>query len=302
MDFGKLPRVDHVDFRLPPIPKATTQTLARSRGQDVHTAQLLIGAPAWARRDWLGRFYPKKSPSQDLLALYAQRAPAIELNATFYNLPKPETIASWAEQTPATFQFCPKVHQWISHDRGLRGTQGPLTRFFERFAPLGTRLGPFFVQLPPWLGPRNRRDVVEFVRTCPDPTKLMVEFRHEGWFASGSLDEEMALVLEEAGVGTVVTDVAGRRDVCHLRLTNSTLMVRFVGNDHESDAHRVENWMRQVRALTQAGLSRAYFFVHLPDDVNAPELMALASQKARTAGIETPAIPLEAQPSQMSLL
>ena len=299
MDFGKRHNLAGVDFGLPAISQATRTVLGRAGGP----GSVFFGAPAWARRDWIGKLFPKGTPSRQFLALYAQQATAIELNATFYNLPSEDVIAGWAAQTPEQFRFCPKLHQAISHDRGLLGVTAAAGRFCARFAGLGPRLGPFFLQLPPWFDINRRRVLLDFAAGFPKDQRLQVEFRHESWFAAGDLDIDVARGLEDLGVGTVITDVAGRRDVSHGRLTSGTAMVRFVGNQHdETDLPRTDAWVRRLAAWREAGLGEAYFFIHQPDDLEAPELMAAFTARGQAAGLPLTRLELESEKGQLSLL
>lgn len=86
-------------------------------------------------------------------------------------------------------------------------------------------------------------------------------------------------MLRNRGVSAVITDVAGRRDVCHAQLTASTVLVRFVGNSlHPSDYTRVSEWSERLKYWIESGLESAYFFTHEPDNLLAPELAAFAWQ------------------------
>jgi hypothetical protein len=101
-------------------------------------------------------------------------------------------------------------------------------------------------------------------------------------------------VLEAHGMATVITDVAGRRDVCHATLSTPLAFVRFVGEGgHSSDGARSAAWLGRLAEWRAAGLQSAYFFVHQPDDILAPQLLAAVAEQARARGICVPAVPLE---------
>ncbi|KPV52734.1 hypothetical protein SE17_13730, partial [Kouleothrix aurantiaca] len=118
-------------------------------------ANIWIGCAVWAYKDWVGDLFPPGSKSADLLALYSRRLTTVEGNTTFYATPKPEVVQRWAEETPEHFRFCCKLPREISH-AGPLGEQIPTTQaFVERMAPLGARLGPFFLQLPPGYPPHK---------------------------------------------------------------------------------------------------------------------------------------------------
>ncbi|HEX4353712.1 MAG TPA: DUF72 domain-containing protein, partial [Polyangiales bacterium] len=118
--------------------------------------------------------------------------------------------------------------------------------------------------------------------------------RQRDWFQP-SLPDALLALLERKRIATVITDVAGRRDVCHGSLSTPIAFVRFVGEGgHESDEPRMQRWLAQLIDWRAAGLERAYLFVHQPDDIAAPELLSIAAAHARALGIEVPAVPLEA--------
>jgi hypothetical protein len=101
----------------------------------------------------------------------------------------------------------------------------------------------------------------------------------------------------------VITDVSGRRDVSHASLATPTAFVRFVGEGgHETDEPRVAQWMERLQSWQALGLQAAYFFVHQPDDIAAPQLLSIAARHAQALGIDVPSVPLErAAPSQLGL-
>ena len=108
-----------------------------------------LGCAVWAYKDWIGDLFPAGSKAADLLALYSRRLTTVEGNTTFYATPKPEVVRRWAAETPESFRFCFKLPREISHEGPLAAQVETTRAFVERMAPLGGRLGPFFLQLPP---------------------------------------------------------------------------------------------------------------------------------------------------------
>ncbi|MBK8257620.1 MAG: DUF72 domain-containing protein [Polyangiaceae bacterium] len=132
----------------------------------------------------------------------------------------------------------------------------------------------------------------------PGDFDLAVEFRHASWFASGTLSDRAFAVLQKHRAGAVITDVAGRRDVCHAALPVPFVMVRFVGNNlHPTDFPRVDAWIARLVEWRSLGLGRAYFFAHQPDDGFAPETLAHFTTGARAAGVHIPEATIEPPPS-----
>jgi uncharacterized protein YecE (DUF72 family) len=137
--------------------------------------------------------------------------------------------------------------------------------------------------MPPHFGP-DRLEVLEhFLKIFNLP--LAVEVRHEGWFNDEQNFERLFSLLEKYGVPSVITDVAGRRDVCHMRLTNGTALVRFVGNGlHPTDFSRIDDWVERLVQWHVQGLKTVYFFTHEPDNLLAPELAIYLTEKLKSTG------------------
>jgi uncharacterized protein YecE (DUF72 family) len=297
VDFGKLTDIEGIDFALPREPARTADTLARA-GRPVDDAWLVLGAPAWARRDWIGKLYPANAAPKELLRCYARACGAIELNATYYAVPEPHVIDGWIADTSADFRFCPKLHRGITHDAPLAQGAAQAASFAAALRRLGPRLGPFLVQLPPWFAPADLPALDAVLAALDAPAH--VEFRHAEFFRLGKLDPAAAELLARRGAGAVVTDVAGRRDVCHATLTVPELFLRFVGNGlHPTDATRVDAWLARLADWRARGLRRVYFFVHQPDDLLAPELLHTIAEKAAALGL---AVHVPRARGQLSLL
>ncbi|MFO7818546.1 MAG: DUF72 domain-containing protein, partial [Desulfovibrionales bacterium] len=82
--------------------------------------KLLIGTSGYQYKHWKGVFYPQKLPQKEWFAYYAQRFNAVEINATFYNLPKVETIEKWRDAAPEGFYFVLKFSRYGSHMKRLK--------------------------------------------------------------------------------------------------------------------------------------------------------------------------------------
>jgi uncharacterized protein YecE (DUF72 family) len=283
VDFGKLQEIEGVDFSLPREPPRTGALLARS-GPAPDSPWLVLGAPAWARRDWIGKLYPAGTSPRDLLRAYARVSGAIELNASYYSVPEEHVLDGWIDETPPDFSFCPKLQRGITHDAPLAQGVAAAADFARRLRRLGERLGPFLVQLPPWFTPSDLPALDAVLGALAAPAH--VEFRHAELFRRGELHPGACAVLERHGAGAVITDVAGRRDVCHATLTAPELMLRFVGNGlHPTDLTRVDAWLDRLADWRARGLRRVFFFVHQPDDHLAPELMQAIGARAAKRGL-----------------
>src|SRR5215213_3201356 len=70
-----------------------------------HSKKLLAGASGYSFKEWKGSFYPESMKPDGMLAYYSERLPTVEINNTFYRMPKVEVLEGWARTTPADFRF-----------------------------------------------------------------------------------------------------------------------------------------------------------------------------------------------------
>ncbi len=270
MDFGRLPNIDHVDFTFPKEHPGNVNILP---GFPSEESAIYIGCPIWGEKGWVGKIYPKGTKEKEYLKYYAEKFSTIELNATHYQIPNEETVTRWRDSVPDTFRFCPKVPQVISHSKDLVKMTDHMMEFIAAMRPFGHKLGTSFLQLPPYFGPDKIKQLIYFLNGIPDDFPLAVEFRHEGWFSDRLKFDKIFNYLEDRLMAAVITDVAGRRDVLHQRLSNRTAFIRFTANDlHPSDFPRIEEWAVLLKKWLDEGLKEIYFFVHTPDKSLCPEL------------------------------
>lgn len=281
MKFGRLSDLSAVDFSLPSDDPATARVLADLPPRTELPA-LYIGCTGWSMKEWIGHTYPRGTKSTDFLYHYTRQFNTIELNTTHYRIPTMETVIKWREQAADGFKFCPKIPQSISHrnDLGLNGDL--LTMFCENIAFLADKLGCCFMQLPPYFGVDRLPVLRQFLLQFPDYIPLAVEVRHESWFADRAASEQLFTLLEQHNVSSVITDVAGRRDVLHNRLTNETAMLRWNGHGLiDSDYERMDVWLKRISSWFNQNLQTVYIFTHEPDNVLAPDMADYTVHKSR---------------------
>jgi uncharacterized protein YecE (DUF72 family) len=271
MDFGKLTDISGVDFSLPVTNAFTNRVLAACEPTQ---PRVCIGPPIWSNKEWLGKIYPYSAKEKDFLYHYTRQFNTIELNVTHYNIPSEATVEKWLEASADGFKFCPKWPQVISHDRQLQGAEVLSAEFVRAVSGLGNHLGTTFLQLAPYFGVRQLGTLKAFLtNNIPDAFPIAVEFRHKSWFVDAVRWQETLALLHELGVGTVMSDVAGRRDVLHTSLTTPVFTLRFVGNElHPTDYTRVDAWVQRLKGWFESGLQTAYIFVHCGENNLAPEL------------------------------
>jgi uncharacterized protein YecE (DUF72 family) len=157
--------------------------------------KLLAGASGYSFKEWKGDFYPAKIKPEDMLQYYAERLPTVEINNTFYQMPKVAVLENWARQTPASFRFAIKASRKITHFARLKAdAAAENVRFlYQQLEALGDKRGPVLFQLPPQLKqdlPRLR----EFLQLLPAGHRAAFEFRNDSWF-----DDAVYAALREAG-------------------------------------------------------------------------------------------------------
>jgi uncharacterized protein YecE (DUF72 family) len=151
---------------------------------------VLTGTSGFSYTAWRGSFYPDKLPAAKMLAFYADKLSAVEINNTFYRMPNPSLLERWAAETPASFRFALKSPRQITHMRKLVDVGDAVARLGETARALGDRLGPILFQLPPFV--RKDLGVLEAflstLETLPHRLRAAVEFRHASWLADDVYD------------------------------------------------------------------------------------------------------------------
>ena len=278
MEFGKVRDIDNVDFTLPPDDPVTYRMWERRAGAPKQPLRVRVGGTEWGRAGWLGRVYPRGTRSKDFLTFYAKQFSTVEGNTLYYGLQAPATIERWASMAGDNFRFCPKFLETISHKQQLVNAAADTAAFIESVRHFGSHLGPSFLQLSEGFGPDRALVLQNYLRTLPGDFRACVELRHPDWFGRGSsaaVVRDSFELCRELGVGTVITDVAGRRDVLHMRLTTPVAFIRFVTNGlHPLDYSRADAWADRLAAWAARGLEEVYFFVHSPEEQTSPEMMA----------------------------
>jgi uncharacterized protein YecE (DUF72 family) len=185
------------------------------------------------------------------------------MNTTHYNFPSEILVEKWKADVHLGFKFCPKINQQISHDALLQNTDAMVQEFCRQIVFLEDNLGPLFLQLPPNFSPQYKNVLINFLDKFPKHVPLTVELRHGAWFTNPRILDEVLDAMRRNNVGTVITDVAGRRDVLHMLLTAPFVIIRFGANDlHPTDFPRLEAWAALLDEWVQKGLKEVYFFLH----------------------------------------
>src|ERR1700704_1724129 len=159
------------------------------RSEAMAASRLLAGASGYSYKEWKGSFYPADIKPDAMLAWYAQRLPTVEINNTFYRMPKAEVLEAWGAATPETFRFAIKASRRITHQARLKADQAAdsVAFLYRNLAALGAKRGPVLFQLPPFLK-KDLPRLSEFLRLLPEGHGAGFEFRNESWFADDVYD------------------------------------------------------------------------------------------------------------------
>jgi uncharacterized protein YecE (DUF72 family) len=233
---------------------------------------LRAGTSGFSYAPWRGAFYPEKLPAKRWLAWYAARLPAVEINNTFYRLPKASVLASWAEQVPDDFRFAVKAPRRITHIERLQGTGDATSYFIEALGALGPRLGAVLFQLPPNLKLDLTR-LERFLDRLAGRVPAAFEFRHASWRDGVVVD-----LLRAHGAALCAADVDGE-PAPELVATAPFAYIRLRRESYAPGD--LAEWVAKLRA--RAAADAYVFFKHEDAGVGprlAAELLQMAGARA----------------------
>jgi uncharacterized protein YecE (DUF72 family) len=229
--------------------------------------QLYTGTSGWAYKEWKGPFYPETLKNDAMLAYYAERLPAVEVNNTFYRMPARGALGKWREQVPPTFRFVLKASRRITHQSRLTDADSLAFLIETATRELGDSLGAYLFQLPPYL----RKDVArlrDFLALLPAGCPAAFEFRHASWF-----DDEVYTALRDGG-GCLCVAESGEDIDTPFVATADWGYLRLRREDYDDAA--LERWAARVR---ESEWARAYVFFKHEDAGAGPRLAAQFAQK-----------------------
>jgi len=221
--------------------------------------KLYAGTSGYSYKEWKGSFYPEDLPADGMLRHYATKLPAVEINNTFYRMPKASVLAQWAEQVPDGFRFVLKASQQITHRLRLRDAAQPVAYFFDIATTLGDRLGPALFQLPPNLK-KDLPRLTDFLGLLPPASRAAFEFRHESWFG-----DDVFEALRDRGAALCIAE--DEELATPMVATASWGYLRLRRQDYDDAA--VAAWARKIHGHTWG---EAYAFFKHEDGGAGPKL------------------------------
>ncbi len=143
---------------------------------------IYLGTQSWTNKNWRGNFYPKSTPPENYLAEYAKQFHAVEIDSTFYAIPRAEVVTHWREVTPNDFHFSAKFPRAITHQKILKGAAEGTRQFLDTMTLLKDKLGPLVLQFPFEFRLQHRERLVQFLATLPR------EFRSRSFRRVGTVE------------------------------------------------------------------------------------------------------------------
>jgi uncharacterized protein YecE (DUF72 family) len=166
------------------------------------TARLWAGASGYSYKEWKGSFYPESIKPDGMLAFYAQHLSTVEINNTFYQMPKASVLEHWSEAVPEEFRFAIKASRRITHDARLKADAAAdsVAYLYRTLETLGGKRGPVLYQLPPFLK-KDLPRLQEFLQILPADHRAAFEFRNDSWF-----DDDVYAALQAAGAALCLSE------------------------------------------------------------------------------------------------
>lgn len=226
--------------------------------------ELTTGTSGFSYKEWKGPFYPEELAADRMLAFYGERLGGVEINNTFYRLPKASVLESWAAEVPEEFRFSIKASRKITHFARLKPEAADATGYLvETVATLGPRLGALLFQLPPTFKADAER-LEAFLELLPEGTPAAFEFRHPSWD-----DDGIRALLRARAMALVCADTDDDEEDAALHATADWGYLRLRRPDYGEDDLR--RWVDRVRS--QEWERALVFFKH--EDEGAGPRMAL---------------------------
>ncbi len=229
--------------------------------------QIYIGTSGWNYKTWKGLFYPENVRQADLLRKYAESFSTVELNTSFYHVPKKTSVETWAEQSPDNFLFACKASRYLTHMKKLKEPEEGLARLWEVFEPFGDKQGPILFQLPPgWKV--NPERLAEFISHLPPRYRYTFEFRNQTW-----LRDEVYDLLRENNICLCFYDFKQFRppevvtaDFIYIRL-HGPMETPYWGSYEEDD---LKNYTKKIKRWSKEGKD-VYCYFDNDHEANAPK-------------------------------
>jgi len=228
-------------------------------------AKNFIGTSGWSYDHWIGMFYPEDLGKDRWLEFYTESFDSVELNASFYRLPRKKTFQNWGRRTPPEFIFSVKMSRYVTHVKRLLNPEDSLRMFFDSVSGLGDKCSTILIQLPPGMRFDLER-VDSFLKGLTDryrSYRFTLECRNKSWF-----NDEVYNLFRKYGIALCISDTP-----CYPYaevVTSDFVYVRLHGHEqlyasNYSD-QQLEEWADKIRKWNEKGMD---VYVYFDNDANA---------------------------------
>ncbi len=220
--------------------------------------RVITGTSGYSYNEWKGSFYPSDLPAAKMLSFYADHFGAVEINATFYRMPDTATFAKWAADVPDTFTFVLKAMRRMTMQTKVVPIEDAVREFFEIAAPLGSKLGPIFFQIP------FKKDIAKLhgiLTRLPAGARAAMEFRHSSWFSDDVYD-----VMREHDAALIVADTDEVEDPHSIFIPTASWGYLRLRRAEYNDA-QLKDWAKRIKGTKW---SEAYVFFKHEDEGKGP--------------------------------
>ncbi len=222
-----------------------------TRAADVH-----IGTSGWHYRHWVGPFYPRGMRPKDFLGHYAGQFRTVELNTTFYRLPRRQAVVEWRDGSPPGFVFAAKGSRFVTHMKKLRDPETSISRYFDLIELLGDKLGPIVFQLPPrWHVDLER--LATFLKALPQRRRYAFEFRDRSWLSPSTYE-----LLAKHDAALCLYDLAGHQSPIEITADFVYIRLHGPGNAYQGryDDQALMTWAQRLRQWRVEGITVYCYF------------------------------------------
>lgn len=226
-----------------------------------------IGCSGFQYKDWKDDFYPRDLREKEWLKYYSDRFNSVEINSTFYGIPKPEDLKDWHEQVPGHFKFALKGSRYVTHMKKLNKPSEHVQKFYQGIAPLGGKIGPVLWQLPS----NQHRDLSKlksFFESLSEDFDNVIEFRHESWYC-----EEVYELLISKKVILCLISTPDQPEIREWIKTSDKLYLRFHGyKEWYSGAYPesiLDDSMQQINKI--GGIRNVFIYFNNDKGAYAPK-------------------------------
>ena len=219
-------------------------------------AKVYVGTSGFYYPHWIGAFYPEGLAKTHWLEYFVQHFKTVEMNSTFYHLPKAKTIEHWVQRSPDNFLFSFKAWRVITHYKKLKDIKDDLYLFLQLIKPIRQKTAAILFQLPPSLH-KDTTLLESFLQLLPPGYRFAIEFRHDSWY-----DDEIIEMLRRYRVALCLHDFGQKKPL--LVATGDFVYIRLHGpSGHYQGSYNDESlqeWAESIKGFTKNGKETYVYF------------------------------------------